>query len=387
MADFTSTTVTTKSWGTRLKESIATTLIGGGLFLAAFPVLWFNERCSVNNIRGLEAYSQELRSVDPASVNSGDEGKPVHLTGQALTTNTLSDGRFGVSMVAIRLERDVEMYQWKETEETKTETNTGGSQTTNKRYKYDTGWHSSPINSSNFKEPSGHYNPPMPVQSESWSASNVTIGARRFSEAMVSQIGGAKDLVPENAGTMNVSGRSGRVDGGYVYFSQGSPGSAQVGDVRVRFRYVPNDQTVTIFAMQRGNSFAELPRPDGTGILRVDMGALSAQESVQAQASSDAVLRWILRIGGFAAMWIGLALFFNPLRVLADVLPFLGKLLGAGLTIFSGLIAVILSFFTIAIAWIWYRPLLGLALLAVVLLAVVAAVMISRKKSAAAAAS
>ncbi|MBX7057672.1 MAG: TMEM43 family protein [Leptospirales bacterium] len=382
MADY--STTTTVSWGERLKQSITTTLVGAGLFLAAFPVLWYNERCSVDNIRGLEAYAQELRSVDANSVSGADEGKPVHLSGQAVTTETLHDDLFGVSRVAIRIERDVEMYQWKETEEKKTQNNTGGSQTTTTTYKYTTEWSSSYHDSSRFKERSGHSNPSMPAHSQTFTANNVTIGARRFSAQMISQIGGSQELVPDNAGGMSLAGRSGQAEGGYIYFSQGSPGSPQVGDVRVKFSYVPSDQTVTIFARQTGNSFAGLPREHGTDILRVDMGQLSKEQVIEAQASSDKVMRWILRIGGFAAMWIGLALFFRPLRVLADVLPFLGSLLGAGLTIFSGIISVVLSFSTIAIAWIFYRPLLGLGLLAVVAGAIALAVFIVKKRKAAA---
>ena len=54
---------------------------------------------------------------------------------------------------------------------------------------------------------------------------------------------------------------------------------------------------------------------------------------------------------------------FKPLVVLADVLPFLGSIMDFGLSLFSGLIAFGFSFITIAIAWIVYRPVVGIILL------------------------
>lgn len=64
-------------------------------------------------------------------------------------------------------------------------------------------------------------------------------------------------------------------------------------------------------------------------------------------------------------MFVGTALVFKPLKVLADVLPLAGRIVGAG----TGFIAFLLSFVgsttIIALSWLWYRPLLGIALLAI----------------------
>jgi hypothetical protein len=51
--------------------------------------------------------------------------------------------------------------------------------------------------------------------------------------------------------------------------------------------------------------------------------------------------------------------------VLADVIPFVGSLVGAGTGLASFLLAAMGSFVTIAIAWVFYRPVLGIALLLV----------------------
>ncbi|MCW5210069.1 hypothetical protein VU10_07890, partial [Desulfobulbus sp. US1] len=51
--------------------------------------------------------------------------------------------------------------------------------------------------------------------------------------------------------------------------------------------------------------------------------------------------------------------------VLADVLPFLGSIVEAGTGFIAFLLAGVLSLITIAVAWIVFRPLLGIILLAI----------------------
>ena len=75
------------------------------------------------------------------------------------------------------------------------------------------------------------------------------------------------------------------------------------------------------------------------------------------------MMTWILRGVGFFMMGIGLSMVFKPLSVIADVLPFLGNLVEAGTGFIAFLIAFGFSFITIAIAWLFYRPLLGGGLL------------------------
>jgi hypothetical protein len=64
-------------------------------------------------------------------------------------------------------------------------------------------------------------------------------------------------------------------------------------------------------------------------------------------------------------MMIGLSMIFKVFSVLADVLPFLGSIVEAGTGFIAFLLAGVLSLITIAVAWIVFRPLLGIILLAV----------------------
>jgi hypothetical protein len=115
-------------------------------------------------------------------------------------------------------------------------------------------------------------------------------------------------------------------------------------------------------------------------------GIQTPEMMFKAAEDGNAMMTLILRAVGFLMMFFGLRTMSRPLSVLADVLPILGTGVGFVTGFVSFFIALGLSFVTIAVAWIFYRPLVGLALLLVAGGAIAAAVMYSRKKSRVAAA-
>lgn len=64
-------------------------------------------------------------------------------------------------------------------------------------------------------------------------------------------------------------------------------------------------------------------------------------------------------------MMIGLNLILRPLSVVADVLPIAGTIVGAGVGVVAFLVAAPATLLTIAIAWLFYRPLLGITLIVI----------------------
>ena len=84
-------------------------------------------------------------------------------------------------------------------------------------------------------------------------------------------------------------------------------------------------------------------------------------------------------------MLIGLSMVLKPLSVLADVIPFLGDLVGMGTSAVAFLVALACWLVVIAVAWLVYRPVLGILLL-VAAAAVVFLLLQKRKKAKAASA-
>ncbi len=372
------TKVTRQSWLSRIGGAIKGVFFGIILVVVAFPLLFINEGRAVRRHKTLKEGAGMAVTISPDNVDSSYNGQLVHVTGFATTEEELSDREFGVSVNAIHLKRDVEMYQWRETSKTETRTRTGGSQERITTYTYDKGWSSTLINSDNFAEqdPSRINPKTMPYQSREWSANIVTMGAFRLPSSMVNRISNytrldiASDVpVPEA-----LAGQATIHDAGY-YFGH-NPTVPEVGDLRIRFSAVhPTD--VSIVAAQAGNTFETFTTP-GTGgtISLLQVGVHSADAMFQAAQAANRALMWILRLVGFIMFMVGFTMIFAPMKVVADVLPIMGKVVGAGTGMIALLLSGTLSFFVISIAWVFYRPLIGIPLL---ILAVVFAVVAIKK--------
>ncbi|MCX7678116.1 MAG: TMEM43 family protein, partial [Spirochaetes bacterium] len=98
-------------------------------------------------------------SLTEPKMNSTNNGKLIHFSGEATTSDVVSDPTIGISENGIKLQRHVEMYQWKEITSSKTQKKLGGGTETTTEYRYEKGWSNTLINSNNFKVQTGHQNP------------------------------------------------------------------------------------------------------------------------------------------------------------------------------------------------------------------------------------
>ena len=78
----------------------------------------------------------------------------------------------------------------------------------------------------------------------------------------------------------------------------------------------------------------------------------------------------LVRIGGTLLCMLGFWLLFAPMINALRMIPFVGYLLSSfvflAAVIFSIVIGLTLSVLTIAIAWVYFRPIVGIPLLALV---------------------
>ena len=130
------TVTETESWGSRLGGSIKGVITGVILFLVSFVVLFKNEGCAVRQARALEEGKSSCVSVSSDKIDMSNEGKLIHTSGKAETQDVLSDANVGLSEVAFRLERKVEIYQWVEDSHTREEKKLGGSKEKITTYTY-----------------------------------------------------------------------------------------------------------------------------------------------------------------------------------------------------------------------------------------------------------
>jgi hypothetical protein len=194
------TETTTEGWGSRLGNSLGAAVLGLILVPAAIWLLWFNEGRAVDAIRALNRGAGSVIEVSASPVDPAGNGKLVHVTGTLAPTTPAKDPVFGVTGDGlVRLTRTVEAYQWKEETSTKTTQNVGGSKTTEKTYNYVKEWSSQPIDSSHFKVPANHQNPPMPQKSATFDGGTVKIGALQVDPSVLDKINVFKPVRAESS--------------------------------------------------------------------------------------------------------------------------------------------------------------------------------------------
>jgi hypothetical protein len=308
-------TVTSHSgFGRNIARSIVGIPVGVVLFLASFVVIWCTEgRTDWSRV----AASTQVASADRAG---GLDGRTVSVTGPLTSTEPLGDPEFVAPGPYLSLKREVEQFAWVESTASRTQSNTGGSSTTQTTYSYRVEWTANPRPTSEFRVPADHENPPMPVRSQRFVVPRAAVGAWNLDLAHVEFEPGA--VLPPT--TLQRTGRGATFvpAGEYLFSGGGSPDAPHLGGLRVRFTALRNGTVSTAFGQAASSTVAPL-RVDGDPWLRVISG--DREQAVQTLAAEYTATGWIGRVVAFLMMWIGMLLFLGPISTLLNVLPFLGS--------------------------------------------------------------
>ncbi|WP_182867924.1 TMEM43 family protein [Stieleria mannarensis] len=426
------THVSEESWFGRIGKAFVGILFGGLLTVVSVPLLFWNEGRAVRTAKGLKEGAKVVVDIQPDSVESANDGKFVHTSGDVQTDDILRDDDFAIEFNGIRLTRHVEMFQWNENEQTSKEKKLGGGTRTTTTYTYEKDWFPGLIDSSEFDEAQSHQNPTEFVYADrTYQAKNVSLGQFRLPDSLVAMIGGEEALelgpanLPQDLRDRSVIRKDGPEGGSRIYIFSSPPPhqestpaptaaaeltltapdqsrpadgdrrepvdvpsesppaeqetstlrsaidprdtserSPQIGDVRVWFTATPV-QTVSLLSQQTGDSFQPFQTHYGTTINVLKVGIHSAAEMIAQEEAANRMLTWFLRVAGTGMMFFGLMLVLRPLVVLADVLPIAGSLVGFGTAIVAGLLTIAGAMTVIGIAWVFYRPLLGITLLVI----------------------
>ena len=174
----------------------------------------------------------EQPPVDPAS-----EGKRVTVSGKLTTPSAVRDPDLGLSVDAIVLLRNVEMYQWRE-------------QCAGSDCKYDAEWSSTPIDSSKFHTAAGHENPHFPFTSARFATGPVRVAGYIVDPDLIAeQVKSEKYPVRKDSLPPNLAATFREADGELVTAEDSS--HPKVGALRVSFRIVPA-RTTSLAGVQHG---------------------------------------------------------------------------------------------------------------------------------------
>ena len=400
------TETTQTSWGSRLGSAFKGILTGIVLVVVGTVLLYWNEGRTVktggaiNEARSLAVKVDDISRADPALA-----GRVIYATGRADTRDVITDPIFGASATAINISRRVEYYQWQEHSRQEKRKKLGGGEETVTTYTYTQEWVGGPIDSGAFRDPDyqGRNKVLARYEDETLYAPNVTFGAYTLPDFLKRSIGGAVPLNivldeerkkaifeglaeesapagnavlpaagssdPASADAALMGGVSGVVPQNRYVHAQGNvlylgekPASPQIGDVRVTFSQTP-PADVSIIAQVVGNTFEEFTASNGYTFSRLNMGTVGMERMFAGAESDNAIMAWILRVVGTIVVIAGLGTILHPLSVIADVIPILGSIVGAGTGFVAFLLGLAWSLLVIAVAWIRFRPVLAVSLL------------------------
>jgi hypothetical protein len=377
------TEATSTSWLSRIGQSITGVLLGLLFVIGSIILLFWNEGRAVQTERSLSEGSQVVVDVAPTPIDPGNEGKLIHVSGDAKATAPMTDRTFGVSAVALHLVRVAEMYQWEEDKHQETHKSLGGSEETVTTYTYKKVWSARAIDSQTFRHSDGHTNPQKLYEGLSLTATDATLGAFRLDAAVLSLLPTSTvlQLDPQAADTLKPRIPNAQIADGKIYIGA-SPDSPQIGDYSISYKYAPLGP-VSAIGRQSGSGIVQYQTKAGDRLLMAALGLPSAADMFKQAERENMILTWVLRLGGTLAMWFGAFFVLRPLVVVADVVPLIGSVLAAGAGLVALAFTMIVAGIVIALAWFWYRPLVGLLALAIGLAAGVAVHRVAARRAAA----
>ncbi|HRH94465.1 MAG TPA: TMEM43 family protein [Prosthecobacter sp.] len=357
------TEVTSQNWFSRIGESIKGILFGIIVIPLMIVLLWWNEGRAVTTANSLKEGAAAVVDVSADKVDPANDKKLVHLSGEVTTAEGAFDDEFGIEVPALRLDRSVEIYQWEQDEKTEKREKVGGSEETITTYTYEKKWVDEPIDSSGFKKPAGHENKgEMVANNKSFPVEDAKLGAFQVPVPMVASLPGAITYSVKEADLPDDIKKEALVSAGKLYYGA-DPAKPQIGDQRVAFEIV-KPSTFSIMAAQLGDTFGDYQTKAGDALNMIESGVVSAEAMFKNAESANVIITWLVRFLGFLFMAFGFMAIMRPLSVLGSVVPFIGSIIGMGTGLISFVLAGSISFVVIAIAWIFVRPVLGIALLA-----------------------
>ena len=385
----------TTGYGSRLGNSCMAIPIGIILFLVATAMLWWNEGRAVHRAQDIKQVAKTAQSIgDIANANTSLDGQLIHTTGTAATNDILADELFGIQTNALAIVRSAEYYQWMENEKHEKKDKLGGQEVETITYTYERGWSPDPINSSRFKDPDY-----KDVNNVIWEiddmrtiASNVSFGAYTLPELFISDIVSKQSdntsplmisadnpaLKQINENVMKALGDNVRreaaqvkdslayvhVFGNQVYIGF-NPSNPSIGDIRLTFEQLAPSCNVSLIAVPSNGTFTTFQAKHDANEYELRIGTWTLDQMIKQANDENATLTWFIRILGVILVIAALKMVFSILVTLLKLVPFLASIMNLGVSLVCGVLGFVWSLIVIAIAWIFYRPLLGIALLVI----------------------
>lgn len=375
----------------------ANSLVAGIILLIAGTalILWNEGRqkkltTDLNEIKKTAIQMDNISTIDPAL-----NGKLIHVSGTPSTNEVLTDDIFSISDTSIKLTRIVEYYQVVEIESTNSK-DKASEEEKETTYSYERLWVETP-QFSDFSNPTrknyvlrdiprwsrvspnvmfGGYTLPSSL---SINAGNETLIKINYSQEQIKKIEETFKLNYVNADNsktdktnkesilkrMFLKVGDERIDDianlhileDEIYIGNNAK-KPEIGDVRITFtKLIPCE--VSIIAKVSGNSFEEYIAKYGSKFFLIQKGDISIKDMLKAIYYDNMFWAWMQRLLSILLIFGG---FKGILGYLANAFPFFERIVSSTANIVSSILGFAWSLILFAITFIYYRPLIGIAL-------------------------
>ena len=374
MADNNTVTVKNAKQGffSKIANSFASIPLGIVIVIFGCMMLWNNEKKNVINIKDVKELRGEVVDISSTEVNSDYEGKLVALTGKLDYNNAIvTDSDFSISFQTPVFDRNVEIYQWVETSETNDDKTT---------YTYKKEWKSEIVDSDDFHTTTGH---------ENLKEQDIKYFGERFVAEEDLKVGvftldeGFKGILSSDK-TVNIP-ETAVIPEGYTICNSRYITNAEdmsnptVGNIRISYK-VNDYKDVSVLGKQVGSTITSYTSKNNKTYKELYKGTKNSTDMINTIESGNKMSKWMFRILGTLLVCIGMSMVLSPLTTLVGYIPFLGKIVNGAIGAVSSFVGIAISLIVIGIAWLVFRPIIGIILLVVsVGLVILAKMYISKK--------
>lgn len=343
----------------KIKNSVQGVILGIIFLLAGTILIWWNEGNTVKNLKAVDEIQKNVIDIKSDQINPSNDQKLVATNGEVnILDESLKDDTFGIEQKSIKLKRIVEIYQWKETEKKDSNDRT--------TYQYEKDWETELIDSSEFHK-SGYTNPTyQPYNNETFIAQEVKIGQFYLNKEQKENIATPTRLEITESTYLPYGYQ---IENHYITNAQDIH-NPNIGDIRIS--YVYNDyKNISVLALQNGESFTDYVSSNGVKINRVEEGTLNSNAIINKIISENKMIKWIFRGLGAILVILGYVFILRLITTVTSFIPIIGNIVETGVALVSFLLGCIHSLIIFTIAWIRFRPILGICLLIVTLVLII----------------
>ena len=274
-------------------------------------IIWNEQENAAQGDAIIEARYVTVRMPDVARIDPQFEGKMVHATGFADTTDTLVDSFSGFKTTALSLSRSVEYFQWVERRE-------------GESFFYVEEWRDNPIDSSEFRRDNrdSFENTILTRVHPTTMYADVSFGAYRLPQFILqemeklSPVPSALNLTQDEISALNrrifpnTNRQLVHVRGNVIYLGR-SPFETRIGDVRVTYTEV-KPAVFSILAKVNQDTFEPFRASNDSTFSKVTAGAVDMEDMLDEAATRNTNMTWAGRVMAILLIVYGMKKFLSP---------------------------------------------------------------------------